>query len=91
MGPVTGAQEGYCVPGWLGHSCLFIANKNSYLEANYISSCIITLCKQQGHNTVSLIFLLFSVSFNKSITADAVKNFNKTVFLTVFIHFFLSL
>lgn len=73
-----GAQEGYCVPAWLGHSRLFIANKNSYLEANYISSCIITLCKQQGHNTVSLIFLLFSISFNKSITADAVKNFNKT-------------
>lgn len=55
-----------------------MANKNSYLEANYISFHIIMLCKEQGRNTVSLIFLLFSISFNKSITADAVKNFNKT-------------
>lgn len=66
------------MPGQLGHSCLYMANKSSYLEANYISSHIIMLCKEQGHNTVSLIFLLFSISFNKSITADAVKNFNKT-------------
>lgn len=66
------------MPGQLGHSCLYMANKSSYLEANYISSRIIMLCKEQGHNTVSLIFLLFSISFNKSITADAVKNFNKT-------------
>lgn len=54
-----GAQEDYSVPEWLGHTCLFIANKNSYLEANHISSHIIMLCKQQGRNGASLIFLLF--------------------------------
>lgn len=62
----------------LGHSCLDLANKTSYWEANYAPFHILVLSKEQGQNTASLIFLMFPISLNKSITADAVKNFNKT-------------
>lgn len=62
----------------LGHLCLDTANKTSYWEGNYTPFHIIMLCKEQGQNTASLIFLMFSISFNKSFAADAVRNFNKT-------------
>lgn len=66
----------------LGHWSLATANKSSYWGANYSPSRVIVWCEEQGWNTASLIFLMFSISSNKSITADAVKNFNKTICLS---------